>query len=297
MEVPSTSECDIALTMPISEEPVTGAGLKRLHIGQPQSVLKRRACDASDSSIHASHESATPQTGFKSVQSSKTGKDGDYVLDQGDEEASAAVDNSAPWRSSCGICHETYSRPYALRRHKTTTHLMDSRDRFECDRCGMSFSRKDTLRRHLSKHDRLYYFTCRLCNMIFRKDYLKAHSNKNWACREFYRTGRTAEDSSATSIDSELGRSRGGRAVLGDLYDAFCIDPFGIDLFGIDPFDTDRFDTDPFGIDLFGTDLFDTDPFEYDLFEYDPFESIRSSMVRSRFLTSRKRLLHNVLRL
>merc|ERR1740137_359803 len=69
---------------------------------------------------------------------------------------------------ACDICSKTFSQPRALRRHKMTHSTLNP---FQCQECGYSSKRADTLTDHMNKqHPSKQHpmpFQCTMCPKAF----------------------------------------------------------------------------------------------------------------------------------
>ena len=65
----------------------------------------------------------------------------------------------------CLVCDARFPTAYNLRRHKEIIHLQMKY--FQCDKCGLDFSRKESFKTHVLSHQGLKPFQCHICQKSF----------------------------------------------------------------------------------------------------------------------------------
>ena len=75
---------------------------------------------------------------------------------------------------SCGYCQQTFTnRSQLMEHHRLNKH---HNTYFTCGVCQKRFTRKDTLDRHVRKHNNDSFFPCSECGLLYRrKDNLYHH--------------------------------------------------------------------------------------------------------------------------
>lgn len=100
----------------------------------------------------------------------------------------------------CKQCENTFMNENDYNEHNTKKLCIR---KFTCGACGVSFKRRDHLKRHtLSVHSNVNYYTCPICSEnCLRKDSLKKHINlyhygeaKTFSCRECSYECKTLDD-------------------------------------------------------------------------------------------------------
>ncbi|CAG7721794.1 unnamed protein product [Allacma fusca] len=72
------------------------------------------------------------------------------------------LEKKPPIMFTCLICDET------LPRHRKTRHMrFHNNQRYECSKCSNSYTRKRSLRDHMSVHEKSMKYTCETCDMRF----------------------------------------------------------------------------------------------------------------------------------